>query len=258
MQGSLKTKAANFLSRYPKVFFCHIPKCAGVSLSNAIHASLYPSFFKATRMSSNIDLAGSKVSSELLNIDMTTAREVQLAFSLNDKYKKFITGHCRARPELVDRFGDSWNFITILRDPKKRFVSEFVYNKFKDSDWAKHDEEIDVYLDSAFARHSATTYARYFSKFTDADDIFKNEGEAIESAVDNLKNFSVAGTLENLTGWQHKFNNHFNTKIKIDNKNSSPNKSLSSELYKDTSVMERINHLSRIDKAIYEAVSSSK
>ena len=85
MQSSLKLKAENYLSRYPKVFFCHIPKCAGVSPSNAIHASLYPTLFKATRLSSNIDLAGSKVSSELLDIDMTVAREVQLAFFLSDK-----------------------------------------------------------------------------------------------------------------------------------------------------------------------------
>ncbi|CAD5280356.1 Sulfotransferase family protein [Alteromonas sp. 38] len=254
MQGSLKTKAENFLSRYPKVFFCHIPKCAGVSLSNAIHASLYPSFFKATRLSSNIDLAGSKVSSELLNIDMTTAREVQLASNLNDKYKKFITGHCRARPEFVDRFGDSWNFITILRDPSKRFVSEFVYNKFKESDWGKHDDEIGDYLESPFARHSATTYARYFSNFTDADEILENENEAIDSAVKNLRKFSVAGTLENLTDWQNKFNSQFSTKIKIDNKNSSPNKSLTSDLYDNAETMERINTLSKVDKAIYQEV----
>jgi|TARA_R110002012_G_scaffold17251_2_gene65518 hypothetical protein len=255
MQGFLKTKAEAILSRYPKVFFCHIPKCAGVSLSNAIHASLYPTIFKATRLSSHIDLAGSKVCSELLKIDMSIARETQLAFNLSDKYKQFTTGHCRARPELVDKFKDNWNFITILRDPNKRFVSEFVYNKFKDSNWAKHDEEIDVYLNSAFARHSATTYARYFSKFTDADEILANENEAIESAINNLKKFSVTGTLENLNVWQHKFNDHFNTKIKIDNKNSSPNKSLSSDLYQNAEMMERIRVLSKIDEAIYQAIS---
>ena len=112
-----------------------------------------------------------------------------------------------------------------------------------------------MYLNSAFARHSATTYARYFSKFTDADEILANENEAIESAINNLKKFSVTGTLENLNVWQHKFNDHFNTKIKIDNKNSSPNKSLSSDLYQNAEMMERIRVLSKIDEAIYQAIS---
>ncbi|WP_338456707.1 hypothetical protein [uncultured Alteromonas sp.] len=97
MRNLIKHNAEKILKRYPKVFFCHIPKCAGVSLSNAIHASLYPSIFKATRISSHIDLKGSKITSQLLDIDMIMAREVQLAFHLSDNYKRFTTGHCRAR-----------------------------------------------------------------------------------------------------------------------------------------------------------------
>ena len=254
MQSSLKLRAENYLSRYPKVFFCHIPKCAGVSLSNAIHASLYPTLFKATRLSSNIDLVGSKVSSELLEIDMTVAREVQLAFYLSDRYKKFVTGHCPARPTIVNKFHGDWNFVTVLRDPNKRFVSEFVYNKFKESDWGRHDDSIENYLDSPFAKHSATTYARYFSKFNDASEIFSNQEEAIASSLENLKKFSVVGTLENLKQWQCKFNIFFNTNIKIENKNSSPNKDLSKELYKDESIVKRIEELNVVDKLIYDAV----
>ena len=254
MQSSLKLKAENYLSRYPKVFFCHIPKCAGVSLSNAIHASLYPTLFKATRLSSNIDLAGSKVSSELLDIDMTVAREVQLAFLLSDKYKKFITGHCPARPSIVSKFEHNWRFITVLRNPQKRFVSEFVYNKFKESTWGRHDENIENYLESNFAKHSATTYARYFSKFNDADQILKNKDEAIESSVKNLKKFSVVGTLENLNEWEEKFNSFFNTRISIENRNSSPNKELSQELYNNERITKKIEALNIVDNAIYEAV----
>ncbi|AGP84009.1 sulfotransferase family 2 domain-containing protein [Alteromonas mediterranea] len=254
MQSSLKLKAENYLSRYPKVFFCHIPKCAGVSLSNAIHSSLYPALFKATRLSSNIDLQGSKVSSELLDIDMTVAREVQLTFFLSDKYKKFITGHCPARPSIVSKFEDNWRFITVLRDPHKRFVSEFVYNKFKESDWGRHEEDIESYLESKFAKHSATTYARYFSKFHDVDQILQNKDEAIESSIKNLKKFSVVGTLENLSEWETKFNSFFETKIRIANKNSSPNKELSQELYKDERITKKIEELNIVDNAIYEAV----
>ena len=254
MRNLIKQNAESFLSRYPKVFFCHIPKCAGVSLSNAIHASLYPSIFKATRISSHIDLKASKISAQLLDIDMIMAREVQLAFHLSDKYKRFTTGHCRARPEIVDNFSDTWNFVTILRDPNKRFVSEFVYNKYKESDWMRHSDEIEDYLSSAAALHSATTYARYFSKYNNAEEIFANEDEAITSAISNLKSFAVSGTLEKLDEWQNKFNSHFQTRIKIDSKNSSPNKTESSNLYENKDIMSKIQNISRIDYAIYSSL----
>lgn len=254
MQSFLKKKSQSYLARYPKVFFCHIPKCAGVSLSNAIYASLYPKVFKASRFASHIDLFGSRVSAELLDIDMMLARESELIFQLSDKYQIFTTGHCKARPNVVDKFKDDWNFVTILREPSKRFVSEYVYNKFKSSNWVKNSDEISIYLESEKALLSSTTYARFFSHFSNPTDILNNEQEAIESAISNLKNFAVSGSLENLDSWQSSFNAKFDTKIRIENKNSSPNKSATQDIYEDNDVMQSIQQLNKIDQAIYESV----
>ena len=53
MQEILKQQSEKYLARYPKIFFCHVPKCAGVSLSNAIYQAVYPSLLKATRFTSD-------------------------------------------------------------------------------------------------------------------------------------------------------------------------------------------------------------
>ncbi|WP_338456139.1 hypothetical protein [uncultured Alteromonas sp.] len=118
----------------------------------------------------------------------------------------------------------------------------------------KHNDEIEDYLSSSAALHSATTYARYFSKYSNAEDIFANEDEAISSAIENLSSFAVAGTLENLNDWQDKFNSHFQTRIKIDSKNSSPNKTVSTDLYNNKKIMDKIHEISRIDYAIYSSL----
>jgi hypothetical protein len=253
VQTYLKTKTQSFLNRYPKVFFCHVPKCAGVSLSNAIYDSLYPKLFKATRFANSIDLKSSRISSELLGIDMMEARENQLITMLNDKYQKFATGHCRTRPEVVEKFSDEWNFVTILRDPVKRFVSEYIYNRYKQSDWLTHEDSIDAYLESERALISSTTYARFFSSYSSFSSVFSNEKDAIQSAVNNLKQYSLVGTLEELTAWKQDFERNFNVQLKIHNKNSTPNDEESKKIYANEKVIERIQDLVSVDYAIYRA-----
>ncbi|GFD89088.1 hypothetical protein KUL152_13140 [Tenacibaculum sp. KUL152] len=253
MQTYLKSKTQSFLNRYPKVFFCHVPKCAGVSLSNAIYDSLYPKLFKVTRFASSIDLKGSRISSELLGIDMMEARESQLITMLNNKHQKFATGHCRTRPEIVEKFGDEWDFVTILRDPVKRFVSEYVYNRYKQSDWLTHEDSIDAYLESERALISSTTYARFFSSYSSSSSVLNNEKDAIQSAVNNLKQYALVGTLEELAAWKHNFERNFNVQLKIQNKNSTPNDEESKKVYANEKVMAKIRDLVSVDDEIYRA-----
>lgn len=251
MKHQLKKQVENLLKKYPRVFFCHVPKCGGVSLTDAIYRSLYPKILKASRFANHIDLKGSKVASDLLNIDMMTVRESQLINFLASENQVYITGHCRARPEVTTKFSKDWSFITILREPDKRFVSEYIYNRFKESSWLKGDIEISEYLNSDKAKLSCTTYARFFSKFNDPNDILTSKAEAIDSAIENLKNFASVGVLENLETWKNQFNQHFNVEIKINNKNTTPNSDEARKVFGNSAIMEKIHELNEVDREIY-------
>ena len=254
MQEILKQQSEKYLARYPKIFFCHVPKCAGVSLSNAIYQAVYPSLLKATRFTGHIDLRASRECEQLLGVDMMTARETQLTFQLSSKYQVFTTGHCVARPEVVSNFYKDWHFLTILRKPVDRFISEYVYNRFKESEWQKNETDIEEYLNSEKALSSAVTYARYFSGYRDAKEIWENADDVIAKSVANLRRFSVFGTLEQMDKWQEDFNQRFNTRINIASKNTSPNRGASSAITSSTELMSKIAELSRIDQAIYDEV----
>lgn len=254
MNQFIKKKVTNLLEGYPKVFFCHVPKCGGVSLSDAIYQSLYPKVFKASRFVGSIDLKGSKICSEILDIDMMLAREAQLINFLHYKNQVYVTGHCRARPEVTQQFHKNWNFITILREPNKRFVSEYIYNRFKQSSWVKSESEISAYLTSEKAKLSCTTYARFFSNFNDPEEILANKDEAASSAIENLKRFSSVGILEDLESWKTKFNKSFDTRITISSKNTTPNSEEANKIYNDPNIMECIDELNEVDQIIYDAV----
>jgi len=254
LRQRIKRKIENVLDSYPKVFFCHVPKCGGVSLSDAIYESLYPKILKASRFTSNIDLKGSRVASEILNLDMMTVREAQLVNYLNSKGQVFVTGHCRARPEVTSNFANKWNFITVLRKPEKRFVSEYIYNRYKSSSWLKNDSDILEYLDTEKAKSSCTTYARFFSKFSAPEEILAHKDEAIDSAIENIENFASVGVLEHLDSWKKQFNNKFGVNIKVSSKNTTPNNEQAQEIYNNNAVMDRIHELTEIDRTIYEAV----
>ena len=254
MQEIFKQQSEKYLARFPKIFFCHVPKCAGVSLSNAIYKSVYPSFLKATRFTGHIDLRASRDCEKLLGVDMMTARETQLTFQLSNSRQVFTTGHCVARPEVVSHFYKDWHFLTILRKPVDRFVSEYVYNRFKESEWQKNETDIEDYLESEKALSSAVTYARYFSGYKTAAEIMANPEDAIAKSVANLRQFSVFGTLEQMDKWEDDFNNRFNTTIDVTSKNTSPNRSASTAITSKPELMDKIATLNHVDQAIYDAV----
>ena len=257
MQEILKQQSRKYLSRYPRIFFCHVPKCAGVSLSKAIYASVYPSVLKATKFTAHIDLKSSRSNAELLGIDMMTARECQLVSHLETPGMLYTNGHCIARPDVVSKYSPHWHFLTILRDPVDRFISEFVYNRYKESEWLKHNDDIDSYIDSPKGISAGVTYARYFSGITDSDAILADPETAVEAAVANLRRFAVAGTLDDMPGWIAQFNQRFKTKINIDSKNKSPNQHAFSDITNDAAIMTKIRQRCETDSQIYQQLKAS-
>ncbi|MBT0587613.1 sulfotransferase family 2 domain-containing protein [Alteromonas oceanisediminis] len=249
MTQTLKQKVLN----HPKVAFIHVPKCAGVSVYDGIFKSLYPAYLKGTPLVTHIDLKGSKRAESLLSIDMMLARQINLVSFMHRKHSLFVTGHCYAAPQVVADFAD-WDFVTVLRNPVDRFISEYIYNTYKTSDWHTNTSNFEAYLDTEKALRSGTGYCRYFSGYAFEDILTQPDDAVVKAAIANLNRFAIVGQLEAMPVFSAQFEQRYTRSLKIPRANTSPNHRLADEIKHNRVYRDRIEALCERDTAIYQAM----
>ncbi len=181
---------------------------------------------------------------------MMHCREHVLAYNLAIQRNYFGRGHCKCRPQLVQAFSAEWDFVTILRHPVDRWISEYVYNTYKQSDWVKNRLSLDEYLGSSKGGASGNYLVRYFSDAPSG--LNGNSAQYIEEALGNLARFSVVGTLDNLETWVSRMNDHFGIALDIPKVNSSPKNERAEEIRSDASLMKRIEEACKYDLELYD------
>ncbi|WP_420935763.1 sulfotransferase family 2 domain-containing protein [Alteromonas sp. A081] len=253
IKSIVKLQIEKIVKKQHRFVFTHVPKCAGSSLSSALLDGLYSPLIKHSHLTVGIDGELALKASEITGIYDQKIRQVHIATYLASNKKVFVSGHCYATPALVQAFKENWNFITVLREPIDRFISEYVYNTYKKESWKKNTLTIDEYIAKDRMLKSGMTYARFFSGL-DFQDIKNSPDFAVDLAIDNLKNYYKVGFLENLQVWVDELNSEFDAKIKINHSNSSPNKPIVAEIYNDPSKIQRIRELCQIDLRIYDGI----
>ena len=236
----------NDTSTIPRIFFCHVPKCAGSSVVSAIEDQVYAGF---SVESFDIQQEASLRAANFLGTPMMGAREAVLAYNLSIQKNYFGRGHSYCRPGLVSEFLTDWKFVTILRNPVDRWISEYVYNSYKTSAWIKNDFSLGQYLESKKGRSTGRTLIRYFSNQSIGDQ--KDTSIYIEEALENLSRFSVVGTLENLDVWVARVNRCFDISLNVPKLNVSPKSQKAEEIRSDPKVMKKIEELCRYDLEFY-------
>jgi len=242
-----------------RIVFVHIPKCGGTSISSAIMDSYKTFNPKSVQGFVNINADSSLKSAVKLDgmnafeddfMNILKHREYLLFYFMNLEQTRFIHGHVGFSERAHEEFRDRYAFITILRDPVKRWISAFLYNKYRDECAWKISDELEEYLESKRGRSNGHEYVKKLLGEVGPDIDYASE-EAIQKARNNLEKFDIVGFLEDLGDFRRKFRNRFRVDLRIENINRGPKSGAFVKEIFTEKMEERIREICRPDLAIY-------
>lgn len=203
-----------------KLFFLHLPKCGGTSLSEALYATV-----PMQKHIGVIDAVSSRRAASILEYDqddlLKTHEDMEGAaatFSLREKMllaymcagKTLIHGHVLFSNTAWEHFGDDYKIVTMMRHPVKRAISNFRMNVAT----GVFEPDVDKWLESIQGRNHASVNLRYFSGASN----LPPQGDVktlLKQAHENLERIALIGFLEEIDVFQERFLKNFGAKLKL-------------------------------------------
>ena len=260
---SLFSKIKNtFHSRLKEnICFLHVPKCGGTSLGQAIRRR-YPTL-KLGLTNYMVSLSAS-ASSNVIKLACQTDypndtkddypilkfRENLLLYFMSQRKYKFITGHFTFSELAYREFKDDYAFMTIIRDPVKRWISSYFFNRYKHRDHRKIEEDITTYLQTAFGQSQGYEFVKFLGGADPTGD-YKSRG-AIDRAKRNLHNFDVVGLLEYQGDFFERFADRFGISLRMDKRNQSPVSGAFQESRVTEEIRKKVMKICEPDYEIYQ------
>jgi hypothetical protein len=204
-----------------KICYIHIPKCGGISIKNSITSLYGLRSYVSPGHVFHLDAAASVKSATKVEMGLSDHRKNLLHYALSSK-AKFISGHFLLGEDVLNTYGDNWEFITMLRDPVKRWISNFYYNKFNKNPnhvW-KIDQDIEEFISTDRATAYGNDYVRQIIGVPNNSTALMDDN--IKKSIKILEKFAVVGILEDMENFQIDFKKSFNVQINLLRENKSP------------------------------------
>ena len=233
--------------------FLHMPKCGGTSLSEAMYATV--PFYERIGV---IDAIATRRAAGIVHFDRDDPwvchedlENGQKVFDLREQMllqhmawdTMLIHGHVLWSERAAAHFGDLYKFVTLLRDPVERTVSNM--RMAQRAGLVGDDPE--AYLQSDVARRQARVFLRYLAG---RNDIAEGDlADATALATQRLEKFAVVGFLDRFEAFNARYREIFGVRLAMRRLNAAPDQM--PDL--DETFLDRIRALCAPDIEIYEA-----
>lgn len=235
------------------IFFLHVPKCGGQSIVHGIK-KYYP--FANIRILTIPSFNSVKVVYRLSKPEANDHyyvykfRENLLVYFMNQNIP-FISGHVSFDEVTYRHFHTIYNYITLLRDPVKRWISNYFYNRYKtQDDYCRTEEDITAFLHSEQAKSFGHEYVKIIGGLDETGDYTSKQ--AILRAKENLHKFEIVGCLECLGDFLKQFEECFGMKLNIPKRNENPKSQAYIQSVITQDVEKEIVHLCQPDIEVYQ------
>ena len=243
------------------IAFFHFFKCGGTSIAQAIK-----SCYLNLELSKNrhiFHLNGEAVRNSLQKmiefydfpsaktnnyyIEHKKLKEYLLLYHMSQEHIKYIAGHFEFSEVVYQYFSDKYAFVTVLRDPVKRFISSYFYKRYKTG---KLDRDFKEHLKSENCLSGGFLYVKCLCGLESIEDY--TSARAIAIAKENLHKFRIVGFLEYQEEFLNQFEEQFGRRLKIKVLNKSPKPEAYIKSIITQEIREKITEICKPDLEIYQ------
>ena len=237
--------------RYPQgVVFHHVPKCGGTSTSRSLRQHYWLSqasirtieAFRATQA-----LRPGSPFEDLWRRNYDFRQHLLLYMLM--KNVRCITAHVEFSEAAYDIFRDRYVFVTVLRDPVERFLSQYFFSYQRDTPFGIF-EPLNEFIHTNRGHYFGRIYSTYFSGLPPTANY--GSSEAVERAKANLDRFSAVGFIADMAQFGDKLSQLLDRNIRIGRSNRAwAPQSLKDEMM-SPKTLEQLREICAPDLEIYD------
>ena len=213
--GKLLHRRATDLFCGHRIVFHHVPKCGGTSVGRSLRRAYILSQGTVTPDASMKAFdAAREDRAHVSSGDVSELREMMLLYMLYTD-TRCVSAHIPFSEAAYKRFSGRYVFVTLLRDPVDRFISNYYWSHQHPGGVGHIAEPFEEFLLTERARHLGSTYVRYFC----GEPAQQFTAKHVDAAIRNLHHMECVGFLDEIGRFESALRQLTGKRLKIGREN---------------------------------------
>lgn len=218
----------------PKVAFVHIAKCGGISVDTAIREAIACPNERRIDRDATLIASLASFGQPIKSIEDSVEFSSHHAHNLSNLFQQYlsknwsyVSGHVSVTQHILNEYAKDYAFLTVLRDPVDRFISNYIFNKLTNAHpymlpntnkvkclRAEAEQIIGSKRGWQMANTSTMFLTGRYPKNSDDAQIMQNE------VRDNLSKFKIVGFIDKLPEFEQQCSKLTGREVNIGKRNT--------------------------------------